>query len=253
MVSLGTAASCATKASGLLFCWGSNVYGQLGDNSTTSRTTPTAVASSLAWTTVSVGEQAVCGVAGSLFNPLPVRALPPAPPLFESPNCWGSNGAGQFGNGTADGMLPAPTNSSTTVWSKVSLSDASACAIHSSVLALYCWGADLDGTGTLGDGSGSTHYVPLEVAGGGAWLSVFAGSGWGCGIRTNGSLSCWGYNRYGCVGDNSTSNRLEPVTVAGSGVWASLPSRGYSGWFTCGIQTDGSLWCWVRSCDCVSK
>ena len=245
-LSLGTASSCATNVSGSLHCWGDNAYGQLGDNSTTARLAPTAVATGLAWTMVAVGAQAVCGIAGAPAAPPPVAGLPPAPPLFATPNCWGTNGAGQFGNGSTDGTRLVPTGSTTMVWEVMSLSDTSVCAIQRSVMALYCWGRDASRWGGLGEGSGTTHFTPLEVAGGGAWTSVFAASGWGCGIRANGSLSCWGRNHFGAVGDNTTTDRLAPVLVSGSATWASLPPRGYGGFYSCGIQADASLWCWVR-------
>jgi len=245
-LALGTASSCATKSNGTLYCWGSNAFGQLGDNSTTSRLTPTAAATVLTWTTVAVGAQAVCGVAGTPVTPPPLPALPPAPPLFAAPNCWGTNGAGQFGNGSTDGRRLLPANTSAAVWQQFSVSDTTVCAIRRSVLELYCWGTDSTRWGGLGDGSAISHYVPLQVSGGGQWQSVFAASGWGCGIRANGSLYCWGNNRWGSLGDNSTLNRLTPALVAHPATWASLPPRGHGGFFACGIQTSGSLWCWVR-------
>ena len=244
-LALGTAASCATNSNGTLYCWGSNQYGQLGDNTTTNHARPTAAVTSLAWTSVSLGAQALCGVVGAPLAPPPQPVFPPAPPRYDAPNCWGTNSAGQFANGSASGSRLAPTNVSSTVWQQFSLSDTTACAIQQSVLALYCWGSDTDGLGSLGDGSAASHYMPLQVSGGGQWRSVFAGSGWGCGIRTNGSLNCWGYNGLGGLGDNTTTDSMVPVLI-GSSTWASLPPRGYGGFFTCGIQSDSSLWCWVR-------
>ena len=195
---------------------------------------------------MSLGAQAMCGTAGAPQTPPPLVALPPAPPRYDAPSCWGTNGAGQFANGSAAGSRLAPTNVSSTVWQQISLSDTTACGIQRGVLALYCWGTDY-GWGSLGDGTATSHYVPLQVSGGGQWNSVFAGSSWGCGIRTNGSLYCWGYNRYGSVGDGTTPNRWTPVLVTSTVTWTTLPLRGYSGFFTCGIQTDSSLWCWVRA------
>ena len=246
-LALGTASSCATKSNGTLYCWGSNAFGLFGDNSTISRTTPAAATPGLTWTTVAVGAQAVCGVAGTPVAPPPLPALPPAPPLFAAPDCWGTNGAGQFGNGSTAGRRLLPANTSAAVWQQFSLSDTTACAIRRSVLELYCWGTDNNRWGSLGDGWAVSHYVPLQVSGGGQWQSVFAASGWGCGIIASGGLLCWGYNEFGCLGDNTTTTRLDPVLVAGSATWDSLPPRGYSGYVSCGIQLDGTLWCWVSA------
>ena len=247
-LSLGTSASCATKANGSLYCWGNNVYGQLGDGSTSNRTTPTAVQTGLAWASVSVGGQAACGVPGAPAAPPPLPALPPAPPVFDAPNCWGSNAAGQFGNGSTGGLRLSPTSSTTAVWERHSLSDTAACAIQRGVQHLYCWGSDPNGLGGLGDGAASSHYLPLQVSGGGQWTAVSASAGLSCGIRTNGSLFCWGFNRYfGEVGDNTTSTRRAAPVLIGpsSATWAALPPRGFDSSFMCAIQSNLSLWCWV--------
>lgn len=112
-------------------------------------------------------------------------------------------------------------------------SDTTACAIRSSVLELYCWGSDTYRWGSLGDGAAVSQYLcKFPAAGSGTrYLPPLAASHpqWGCGIQTNGSLSCWGYNRWGSLGDNSTLNRPTPVLVARprARFWASLPPRGH--------------------------
>lgn len=249
---MGKSFSCATKApNGSLFCWGSNAHGQHGDGSTVDKALPSTIGVGSAWTTISVGSMVVCGTAGGPVATLATQAaLPPAPPLFNVPDCWGSNTDGQFGNGSTAGMRLSPTNSSSSsVWEYISLAETTACGIQRSVGALYCWGNDPYGLGALGDGEASSHYLPLQISGGGQWAHVFAANGWGCGIQANGSLFCWGQNSYGCLGDNSTITRSKPVPVAGVTTWSSLPPRGYSGSFTCAIRRDSLLFCWVRRSD----
>ena len=243
-LALGTASSCATKSNGTLYCWGSNAFGLFGDNSTISRTIPTAATPGLTWTTVAVGAQAVCGVPGTPVAP-PLPALPPAPPLFELPDCWGTNGAGQFGNGSTAGRRLLPANTSTAVWQQISLSDTTACGIQRLLLKLYCWGTDRERFGSLGDGLATSQYVPQEVFGGGQWQSVFAASGWGCGIRADGGLYCWGNNRWGSLGDGTFVGRATPAPVAGFAAWANLPPRDHGGHFICAIRPNSYLLCWV--------
>ena len=74
---------------GTAYCWGYNADGQLGDGSTTLRTSPTAVAGNLAFTQISLGDNHTCGLVsgGGL------------------PYCWGANGSGQIGDGTTVGRL----------------------------------------------------------------------------------------------------------------------------------------------------
>jgi hypothetical protein len=64
-----------------------------------------------------------------------------------------------------------------------------------------------------------------------------------CGIKTDGALWCWGRNAHGQVGNSAT----------GATIWGNVPTRvGAARWrdvstgreHTCGVQDDGSLWCW---------
>jgi alpha-tubulin suppressor-like RCC1 family protein len=84
--------TCGIRSGGALFCWGYNVFGQVGDGTTTDRNLPTREATSAAWNEVSVGRVHSCAIAsgGALY-------------------CWGNNG-GRFGNGsTANSSTPTPT------------------------------------------------------------------------------------------------------------------------------------------------
>ena len=56
-------------------------------------------------------------------------------------------------------------------------------------------------------------------------------SGWShtCGLRSNGSVACWGYNRYG----QATAPAGENFTAISSG-----------GLHTCGLRSNGSVACW---------
>ncbi len=55
--------TCGLTTSDLAYCWGSNQFGEIGDGSTTGRTTPTAVAGGLTFTAVSAGGVHTCGMA----------------------------------------------------------------------------------------------------------------------------------------------------------------------------------------------
>ena len=63
-----------------------------------------------------------------------------------------------------------------------------------------------------------------------------------CGVRSDGTLWCWGYNYYGQLGNGLTTDSASPVQVTTLGasvaqVSAQLPH-------TCARKTDGTLWCW---------
>lgn len=53
-----------------------------------------------------------------------------------------------------------------------------------------------------------------------------------------------GYNAEGQLGDGTLVNRKEPTQVTGNGTWQDVQVGAA---FTCGIQTDSRLYCWVRA------
>ena len=62
-----------------------------------------------------------------------------------------------------------------------------------------------------------------------------------CGIRSDGTIRCWGSNSYGNLGDGTTTDRLVQTPIGGGGTWKSI-SAGLS--YSCGIRTDDTAWCW---------
>jgi len=74
------------------------------------------------------------------------------------------------------------------------------------------------------------------------WTQISAGSNHTCGVRTNGTLWCWGRNFYGQLGDGTTVGlRKLPTQIGALNTWAEV-SGGEE--HTCGRKTDGTLWCW---------
>src|SRR6266566_7361115 len=93
-VTAGGAHACALTTMGLVFCWGANFAGQLGNGTTTSTATPTLVSvpAGTSFTLVSAGGYHTCGIANTTTTP-------------NTAYCWGANGSGQLGNGTTVDQL----------------------------------------------------------------------------------------------------------------------------------------------------
>ena len=109
---------------------------------------------------------------------------------------------------------------------------------------LWCWGAD--DLGQLGDGiSGGGKNIPTLITSDASWKTVAGGSDHTCGIKTDGTLWCWGKNDSGQLGiGTKDESQTLPAHVSGRSGWVSV-SAGCA--HTCGIQTDGTLWCWGRN------
>jgi hypothetical protein len=80
-ISVGGENSCALLSDGSVKCWGYNNLGLLGNNSTTSSTTPLAVSGLTGAVAISAGGGHSCALLGN-----------------GAVNCWGWNGYGQLGN-----------------------------------------------------------------------------------------------------------------------------------------------------------
>ena len=221
-LSLGTLISCAIDVNGFLYCWGNNAYGSLGEGTIVDRNTARATNQIVPFASVAVGSTTTCAVPGT---PTPVRSLPPlppAPPGFEPPACWGTNnpGNGLFGDSKYTASRKSPPNATVVPWGFLSLSDTAGCAIVQSNGGLMCWSVHsvafwvifcvaagrafimpshtavssrrgLGSYGGLGDGTVTSHYTPLPLALGGKWKAVHVGSYFGCAINTLGRLYCW--------------------------------------------------------------
>jgi alpha-tubulin suppressor-like RCC1 family protein len=81
--------TCAISVAGAAACWGLNTNGQLGDGSTTNRSTPTSV-TGLSSGVVSISMSSVHACALLADGGV---------------SCWGNNASGQLGNGTTTNSL----------------------------------------------------------------------------------------------------------------------------------------------------
>jgi alpha-tubulin suppressor-like RCC1 family protein len=224
--------SCGLKDNGTLWCWGSNQYGQLGDGTTTSRNSPVKVGTQDTWASVSAGKWHTCGVRidGTLW-------------------CWGDNARGQLGDGSETRRkLPIQVGSLAT-WASVAGVIWHTCGVRTD--GLWCWGGN--NNGQLGDGTTTNQSTPVQVGSLRTWISVASGGngmGWGdhtCGVRTDGTLWCWGDNSEGQLGDGtSVDYRSKPVQVGSHMSWASVTIGAFH---TCGVTTNGTLWCWGVNID----
>jgi alpha-tubulin suppressor-like RCC1 family protein len=214
---------------GGLWCWGNNFYAQLGIGSTTQTYLPNHVLTGQTFIAVAAGGEFYRAGRGHTC------AINAATTLA----CWGDNYFGQIGNGTTSTTpvtSPALLGSG---WSAVALGGHHSCAITSAG-KLACWGQD--NAGQLGDGAPSNTPVTTPSAlASGAWAKVALGEVHTCGIQTDGTLWCWGFNLRGQLGDGTAVDKSVPTQVGTDTDWVAVTAGEMH---TCALKSDQSLWCW---------
>ncbi|MEM9193912.1 MAG: hypothetical protein AAGF12_32350 [Myxococcota bacterium] len=268
--------TCALR-DGVMFCWGSNEEGQLGDGTVGGVVeTPMVVAGPQAWVEVSVGVVHTCGLdrVGSVwcwggnergqlgvgdFSP---RRRPTAVQLpgaavaidnswytscarleDDSLYCWGWNFEGQLGQDdpVASADSPAPARVVGGPWASFAAGEGHLCAVGRDQV-LFCWGRNTSDNLGLGPAPIRQRRVPTEVETGFLFASVDQSHG--CGIRVDGTLACWGNNNDGRVGVGDRDSRDVPTSVASVHQYRSIDVSGFS---SCAIRSTGQLDCWGRN------
>ena len=228
LVACGNYHTAAIKTDGTLWTWGQNNNGQLGDNTTTNRSSPVqTVTFGTNWKLVSCGRYYTAAIKtdGTLWS-------------------WGNNSnAGSLGDNTrTNRSSPVQTVTFGTNWKLVSCGREHTAAIKTDG-TLWTWGRNAEGQ--LGDNTTTGKSSPVQtVTFATNWKFVSSST---CGyhtaaIKTDGTLWTWGRNTNGQLGDNTNTGRSSPVQTVTFGTnWKSLSCGGLH---TFAIKTDGTLWGW---------
>ena len=259
-VAVGDASACAI-AGGLLYCWGANDHGQLGDGSLLPSADPVLVAtggtsgsqlpSGAVVTDVSVGSGAACAVAdGDVY-------------------CWGDNTTGRLGHDSpASSAVPVavatdgvggssmPSGTATRVVTGgggAGSATAFTCAIADA--RAFCWGSRE--SGRLGDtvAGALPSAVPVAVVDA-IWgasspvTDIALGAEGACAVAA-GQVYCWGSTLHGTLGDGTSDEMTDytvPIAVLTSPASA-LPSAAVVSDVEVGatsacVVADGVPYCW---------
>ena len=253
-MSLGDRFGCALLHDRTVWCWGRNDESQLGYPTTDLCQEDvgggmTRAVACHAYPFQVVGlDHAVAVVTGAAF----------ACALRDdgSVRCWGSNGAGQLGNGLT---LPSPTPVPVHGLSGVTALAAGArhaCALSGDTVS--CWGAN--DRGQLGQASttrqctvgGETfgcEPLPVQVPAIDGVAGLTAGAKHTCARTADGLVACWGDNRYAQLGTGRASDAPSPTpsaTLAGELPLNGITSVTAGANHTCALALDGRVWCWGR-------
>jgi alpha-tubulin suppressor-like RCC1 family protein len=258
-ITAGGDSACAVTQSGALYCWGPNTHGAVGDGTTTQRNTAVHITKDVKGATlppisqVSAGGYHVCARAtsGAIY-------------------CWGSDVAGQLGDGIdilADAAASyfqqnAPQLVPNLTAPAVACGFFHTCALGANAF-VTCWGSNENGE--LGHTAGTYGDVST-----GAWFYSWANSnpvrGNGVTGATQNSLGlnftcsnepvdnntyCMGTNYSGQLGDleaGASSANPIPVKVDPSGyLTAGKEVAAFGFLHACALDGQGDLYCWGSS------
>jgi alpha-tubulin suppressor-like RCC1 family protein len=144
-LSVGAFHVCGLTQSGEAFCWGHNGFNELGIGTRDDgpHATPERVTGNLTFSALGAGAGSSC-------------AITPRGVAY----CWGTNTAGQLGNGTTDDSnVPVAVVGGLTFVS-IGSGNGSACGITNNG-DVYCWGDNE--AGELGNGTNTSSLVPVKT------------------------------------------------------------------------------------------
>ena len=221
----------AINSRGELYAWGDNGNGQLGIGTTTdTELVPQRVGSDSDWETIRAGEDHSLALKsdGTLYS-------------------WGGNDRGQLGIGGTNNETTPRQVGNADDWKAISAGEGHSLALKSDS-TLYAWGANH--FGQLGNGENGVNVydeskdktAPIQIGTDRDWQTVIAGRFYSLALKTDNTLTAWGYNARGQLGLGDTTSRNEPTKVGSDTDWKAVSG---AAWSTHAVKTDdNTLYAW---------
>jgi len=206
---------------GNLWVFGNNSSGQLGDGTTTNKSTPVQLKPGTKFKSISVGRSHSLAI-------------------DELGYIWscGYNTMGQLGNGSYTGTSTPVKIEPDTKFKSISAGYDFSMAIDE-VGNLWSWGGNF--SGQLGDGTLTSSSLPLKIRPDIKFVSLSLGYNFSTAIDESGNLWTWGENSNGQLGNNETANTKLPAQIK-QGTEFETVSAGSE--FALAIEKSGNLWSW---------
>jgi alpha-tubulin suppressor-like RCC1 family protein len=203
--------------------WGNNLYGQIGDNSTTHRSTPVNIGTNKTFCFIASAQHSL-----SIDNYGQVWA-------------WGYNDYGEIGdNSTTSRSAPVSIQGDKKTFCLIDAGQYHSLGIDDNN-QVWSWGNNE--YGQLGNDSESNERTPVSIHGDiKRFVYICAGDSHSMGIDNGGNSWSWGFNIYGQLGDNTTESRRTPVLIHFPDKRFEKLYGGYNS--SLGLDTYGQVWGW---------
>jgi alpha-tubulin suppressor-like RCC1 family protein len=243
--------SCARTSSNALYCYGNNVYGQIGAGDVDGGADPEQVDG--AWLEVTAGMRGTCAIDDQSHVwcwGARLGTLSKVPNLIAGEGQWrGLSAAHEHACAIkasendalycwGDQLSFGPVGGGN--WKQIDVGHEHVCGIRND--RLWCWGNDTYGQLGLDLPSGPKS-VPEEI-GTSQWKSVSAGTRHTCAIQSDKSLWCWGSNEYGQLGIGHNLPAAGPQRVGDLTSWEAV-AAGHD--FNCAIGAARVVHCWGKN------
>lgn len=227
-ISAGNAHSLGLKADGTVWAWGSDTYGQLGDDATlANQSAPVQVS----------GLPAIADICAGSYHSLALTVA------YGQVYTWGRDDNGQLGNDSTLQNSPTPVYAGLTY-----MKGLAGGAYHS--LAVDIFGGDVrawggNGSGQLGNGNYTQQPTPVTVSGLTNILSVDCGWQHSVALTGSGTIKTWGADSYGQLGNDATLSASNiPVDVPASSPLTSMIDVGAGQNHSVAARTSGFTRTW---------
>ncbi|NOK16163.1 RCC1 domain-containing protein [Corallococcus carmarthensis] len=191
----GTGHTLAAKSDGTVWAWGRNGPGQVGDGTSTSRSSPVQV----------LGVSGVVTVAAGDFHSLGLKS-------DGTVWGWGYNGPGQLGDGTGGDHPTAVRMPGMTGVAAIAAGDAHTVLLKSDGTV---WTCGYNANGQVGDGTTTNRSTPAQVPGLTGVVAIGGGDLHSMALKSDATLWSWGGNAGGQLGDGTSTGRGTPVRAQG--------------------------------------
>jgi alpha-tubulin suppressor-like RCC1 family protein len=201
--------TCGTTLDNVGYCWGANVFGQLGSGvASFSEPKPVKVAGDLRFSQVKPGS----GVDSGLNSHELDTATGCGITTEDRAYCWGLGAIGYAAGGLSTRTPRLVAGGRRYGYIHPGLFHT--CALTLTNVA-FCWGHN--DQGQIGVADLASSQAPVRVSGGLRFVFItVAATGWhSCGVTASHQAYCWGSNDNGQLGDGTNTDRFSPVQVTG--------------------------------------